>query len=252
MFVCSHGSSLLNWSWIGQDLLRCDFDALFLHLLDLSPSFLILFELSPCLAAIGREEPNFKALDIFLQLVTDVVIEAINQVLLKIADNSGLGVAILNSTLLQERVDFAPRLRLSVLSDHTIEKMARYLNLLVQDLALESIAHAQHCTLVFICFEFEQSCGDFLSHPLIKRELTLFLTQLIENLFVLLELHLGREDFEADEMVVDSGLELVPLFLAVDNLSQFMRIFLEQISNQTIIEFLLDALELCALLFDSQ
>ena len=105
---------------------------------------------------------------------------------------------------------------------------------------------------MFICFEFEQSCSNFLSHPLIKRELTLFLTQLIENLFVLLELHLGREDFEADEMVVDSGLQLVPLFLAVDNLSQFMSIFLEQISNQTIIKFLLDPLELCVLLFGSQ
>ena len=48
-------------------------------------------------------------------------------------------------------------------------------------------------------------------------------------------------------MVVDSGLEFVPLFLAVDYLRQLIGIILEQIFNQTVIESLLDLLELFAL-----
>ena len=82
---------------------------------------------------------------------------------------------------------------------------------------------------MLIWWEFEQSRGDFLSCPFIERVFGVFTTQLIENLLVLLEFHLGGEDFEADKMVVDSGLEFVPLFLAVDYLSKLIRILLEQI-----------------------
>ena len=100
MFVCSHCGSLLNWSWVSQNLLRCDFYAILTHLLDLSPSSLILLELSPGLTRIRREEPDFKALDIFLQLVANVLIEAIDEVLLEIADNLGLRITVLNRALL--------------------------------------------------------------------------------------------------------------------------------------------------------
>ena len=44
-------------------------------------------------------------------------------------------------------------------------------------------------------------------------------------------------------MIIDSGLELVTLLLAVDNLGKLISIFLEQVSNQTIVEFFLDTLE---------
>ena len=53
-------------------------------------------------------------------------------------------------------------------------------------------------------------------------------------------------------MVIDCGGEFVPLFLAVDDLSQLIGISLKQISNQTIVEFLLNPLELCGLLLSSQ
>ena len=53
-------------------------------------------------------------------------------------------------------------------------------------------------------------------------------------------------------MIIDSGLELVTLLLAVDNLGKLISIFLEQVSNQTIVEFLLDTLERRAFFISSE
>ena len=104
----------------------------------------------PGLAAIRREELNFKILDIGLQSGTGVRIKAIDQVFLKIAENPSLGVTVFNVASFQESVNFGPRLRLCVLSDHTVEEVARDLNPPVKDLTLESVTHAQHLALVLI------------------------------------------------------------------------------------------------------
>ena len=53
-------------------------------------------------------------------------------------------------------------------------------------------------------------------------------------------------------MIIDSGLELVTLLLAVDNLGKLISIFLEQVSNQTIVEFFLDTLERRAFFISSE
>ena len=71
---------------------------------------------------------------------------------------------------------------------------------------------------MLIGLESEESATDLLADILIERVRAVFSDQLVEYIFVLINLELGREDIETDNLVSDSDIELLSILLAVDNL----------------------------------
>ena len=71
---------------------------------------------------------------------------------------------------------------------------------------------------MLVRLESEESTTDLLANILVERVRAVFPDQLMEYVFVLINLELGREDVETDDMVSDSDIELLSIFLAVDNL----------------------------------
>ena len=71
---------------------------------------------------------------------------------------------------------------------------------------------------MLIGLESEESATDLLADILIERVRAVFLDQLMEYIFVLIDLELGREDVETDNLVSDSDIELLSILLTVDNL----------------------------------
>ena len=71
---------------------------------------------------------------------------------------------------------------------------------------------------MLIGLESEESATDLLADILIERVRAVFPDQLMEYVFVLIDLELGREDIETDNLVSDSDIELLSILLAVDNL----------------------------------
>ena len=71
---------------------------------------------------------------------------------------------------------------------------------------------------MLVRLESEESTTDLLANILVERVRAVFPDQLMEYVFVLINLELGREDVETDDMVSDSDIKLLSIFLAVDNL----------------------------------
>ena len=71
---------------------------------------------------------------------------------------------------------------------------------------------------MLVRLESEESTTDLLANILVERVRAVFPDQLMEYVFVLINLELGREDVETDNMVSDSDIELFSILLAVDNL----------------------------------
>ena len=80
---------------------------------------------------------------------------------------------------------------LSVLSHQALKELARHCNVLLEDLVAQRIAHFEHRTLMLIGLESEESAADLLANVLVKRVRAVFTDQLIEYIFVLINLELG-------------------------------------------------------------
>ena len=96
---------------------------------------------------------------------------------------------------------------------------------------------------MLICLELEKRLRDLLSELVIKLELTIWAHKLIENLSVLVDLPLGREDFHANDLILDGDLELFAFLLSVDDLTELEGTFFEQVLHEAVVELLLDFLE---------
>ena len=71
---------------------------------------------------------------------------------------------------------------------------------------------------MLIGLESEESTTDLLANILVERVSAVFPDQLMEYVFVLINLELGREDVETDNMVSDSDIKLLSILFAVDDL----------------------------------
>ena len=71
---------------------------------------------------------------------------------------------------------------------------------------------------MLIGLESEESTTDLLTNILVERVRTVFPDQLMEYVFVLINLELGREDVETDNLVSDSDIKLLSILFAVDDL----------------------------------
>lgn len=71
---------------------------------------------------------------------------------------------------------------------------------------------------MLIGLESEESTTDLLANILVERVSAVFPDQLMEYVFVLINLELGREDVETDNLVSDSDIKLLSILFAVDDL----------------------------------
>ena len=71
---------------------------------------------------------------------------------------------------------------------------------------------------MLIWLESEKSATNLLANILVERVRAVFTDQLMEYVFVLINLELGRENVETDNLISDSDIELLSILLAVDDL----------------------------------
>ena len=71
---------------------------------------------------------------------------------------------------------------------------------------------------MLIGLESEESTTDLLANILVERVSAVFPDQLMEYVFVLINLELGREDVKTDNLVSDSDIKLLSILFAVDDL----------------------------------
>ena len=71
---------------------------------------------------------------------------------------------------------------------------------------------------MLIGLESEESTTDLLANILVERVRTVFPDQLMEYVFVLINLELGWEDIETNNLVSDSDIKLLSILFAVDDL----------------------------------
>lgn len=188
------------------------------------------------------EEFDFEALDAVFELGAHRRVEAVNEVLLDEADSAGRRFTVVIVAPVNQVEQLVPALRLRVLTNQVLEQGRRHYDLLVEDFVFQNVAHLENFALVLVCLELEHRLCDLFADVLVEPEDAVVLDDLMEDLAVLFDLRLRRENPEARELVVDRGFELFSLLLAVNDLRELVRLLVEQVLDQAVVKVALEGL----------
>jgi len=184
------------------------------------------------------EENFLKVVDGVLHIHSDTVLEAVNEVGLKVCHSPIVRGAIVRRALRSQQLShIAPLLRLSVHIAHVMEQSLFPSDNFILHLLLDLSGQSQSIVLKLVSVEFHESLPKD-SHGPLRHLKLLFVHKYVEFLSIFWELSLSCIDVKSNDLIIFSHVKLLLHLFCHHDLRQCVTFVLHQIVYEPIVEVL--------------